>query len=93
MPSDAVPVATEAADVHLDAAPSGQAAMLDAEFTVDVDRATRVGSQEGEECPREGAVVAGVVVAARLLARAAAEVAGMVVGDGVAAAATGVFGW
>ena len=89
-PDDAVTVAAEAAHVHLDAAPGGQAAVLDAELPVDVDRATGVGGQEGEEGGGEVPVVAGIVVTAGALAGAAEEVAGVVVGDGVAAAAAGV---
>ena len=89
VPDDAVPVAAEAAHVHLDAAPGGEAAVLDAELAVDVDRPAGVGLQEREERLGEAAVVAGIVGAPGALAGAAEEVAGVVVGDGVAAAAAG----
>ena len=89
--TDAVPVAAEAAHVHLDAAPGGQAAALDAELAVDVDRAAGVRGQEGEEGGGEVGIVAGVVVAACALAGAAEEVAGVVAGDrGAAPAAAAV---
>ena len=63
--------------------------MLDAELAVDVDRPAGVGGQEREERVGEVPVVAGVVVTAGALAGAAEEVAGVVVGDGIAAAAAG----
>ena len=91
-PDDAVPVAAEAADVHLDAAPSGQAAALDAELAVDVYRPSGVRGEEGEESGWEVAVVAGVIVTAGSLAGAAEQVASVVVGDGGAAAAAHALG-
>ena len=93
VPDDAVPVAAEAADVHLDAAPGGQATALDTELAVDVDRPPWVRGQESEEGGGEVAVMAGIVVATCALAGAAEEVAGVVVGDGVAAAAARVSLW
>jgi len=93
VPDDAVPVAAEAAHVHLDAAPRGQAAALDAELAVDVDRAPGVRGQEGEESAGEVAVVAGIVVAAGALAGTTEEVGGVVVGDRVAASAAGAGLW
>lgn len=89
MPDDAVPMAAKAADVHLDAAPGGEAAVLDAELAVDVDRPVRVGLQEREERFAEVWIVAGIVGAPGALAGATEEVAGVVVGDGIAAAAAG----
>jgi hypothetical protein len=88
---DAVTVTAEAAHVHLDAAPGGQAAALDAELPIDIDRAARVGGQESEEGGGEVPVVAGVVVTAGSLAGAAEEVARVVVGDVGTAAAAEVF--
>ena len=45
-PDDDVPVAAEAAHVDLDASPGGEAAVLDAEFAVDVDAAPRASGQQ-----------------------------------------------
>ena len=84
---DHVTVATEAADVDLDAAPSGETAVVDAELAVDVDRLPGVFLQEREERLAEPWVMAGVVGAPRALAGATEEVGGVVVGDGMAAAA------
>jgi hypothetical protein len=92
LPDDAVPVTPEAAHVHLHAAPGGQAAVLDAELAVHVDRPPWVRGQEGEKGACEVAVVAWVVVTAGALAGAAEEVADVVVRDGGAAAAAEVFG-
>jgi hypothetical protein len=89
---DAVPVATEAAHVHLNASPGGQAAVLDAELAVDVDRSTGVRGQECDEGSSEVPVVAGVVVTARALAGAAEEITGVIVGYRSAAATAVVFG-
>ena len=89
VPDDAVAVAAEAADVYLDAAPSYEAAVIDAELTVDVDRPPGVGPQEREERLGEARIVSGIVGAPGALAGAAEEVAGVVVGDRVAAAAAG----
>jgi hypothetical protein len=84
-------MAAETADVHLDAAPGDEAAVLDAELVVDVDWPPGVRGQEGEKGVGEVAVVAGIVVTAGALAGAAEEVAGVVVGDQGAAAAARVF--
>ena len=89
VPDDAVPMAAEAAHVHLDAAPGGEAAVPDAELAVDVHRPAGVGLQEREEGLTEAWVVAGIVGAPGALAGAAVEVADMVMRDGVAAAAAG----
>ena len=89
VPDDAVPVATEAADVHLHAAPGGEAAVLDAELPVDVDRPVRVGLQEREERLAEARIVSGIVGAPGALTGATEEVAGVIVGEGIAAAAAG----
>ena len=89
VPDDAVAMAAEAADVHLDAAPGGEAAVLDAELAVDVDRPARVGLEEREERFAEARIVAGIVAAPGALAGATEEVAGVVAGDGIAAAAAG----
>ena len=93
VPDDAVAMAAEPADVYLDAAPGGKAAVLDAELAVDVDRPVRVGLQEREERLAEARVVTWIVGAPGALAGAAEEVAGVVVGDGIAAAAAGVGLW
>jgi hypothetical protein len=92
VPDDAVPVTAEAAHMDLDAAPGGEAAALDAELAVDVDRPPGARGQEIEEGGGEVAVVAGVIAATRVLAGAAEEVAGVVVGDGGAAAAAEAIG-
>lgn len=90
VPDDAVTVAAEAADVHLHAAPGDEAAVLDAEFAVDVDRPAGVGPQESEERLGEARIVAGIVGAPGALAGAAEEVAGVVARDRGAAAAAGM---
>lgn len=89
-PDDAVPVAAEAAHVHLNASPGGQAAALDAELAVDVHRPPGVRGQEGEEGGGKVAVVAGVVVTAGSLAGAAEGITRVVVSDGGSARAAGV---
>jgi hypothetical protein len=86
---DHVPVAADATDVDLDAAPGGETAVVDAELAVDVDRPVRVGLQEREERLAEARIVAGIVGAPGALASATEEVAGVIVSDGVVAAAAG----
>jgi hypothetical protein len=88
--NDAVPIAAEAAYVHLDAAPGNEATVFNAELPVDADRTTWARNQNGEECLGEARVVTGVVVTAGALAGAAEEVADVVVGDGGAAIAAEV---
>lgn len=90
VPDNAMPVASEAAHMDLDAAPGSKAAVLHAELAVDVHRPPGVRGQEGEEGGGEVAVVAGIVVTARTLAGAAEEVAGVVARDRGAAAAAGM---
>jgi len=89
---DDVPVAAKAAHVDLDVAPGGEAAVLDAELAVHVERAPRMGGQQLQQRIGEGRVVARVVVAARYGAGAAEEVARVVTGDRGATAATEVVG-
>ncbi len=84
---DHVPMSTEAADVDLDAAPGGEAAACDAELAMDVDRLARMLLQERKQRLAEPRVMAGVVGAPGALAGAAEEVGGVVMGDGIAAAA------
>jgi hypothetical protein len=86
---DHVPLSTEAADVDLDAAPGEEAALVDAELPVDVDRLAGVFLQEREERLGKAWVVSGVVAAPRALAGAAEEVAGVVLRDESTAAAAG----
>lgn len=85
-PDDDVPVAAEAAYVHLDASPGDETTVLDAELAVDVDRATWMRGQERKQRVGKGGIVARIVVAARDRAGAAEDVARVVVGDGGAAA-------
>lgn len=89
---DDVPVAAEAANVHLDAAPGGEATVVDAELAMNTDGPTGVGLQERKERLAEAAVMAGIVAASSGLAGAAIEVSDVVGGDRDAAAAAGM-GW
>jgi len=86
-PEDDVTMAAEARHVVADAAPAGQATVLDRQRAVDVDGFAAVGDEQGEQAVAEGGVVAGVVVAAGAAAGAAEAGAEVVVGEPVTAGA------
>ena len=85
--ADAVAVAAEAADVDLHALPPDDAAVLDVELAVDVDRAALVADQQRQPHVGEVGVPARIVLAALTLARAAEMIAFVVAGDLAAAGA------
>lgn len=84
---DDVPMPTEAADVDLDAAPGSETAVVDSELAVDVNRLSGVSLQEREQRIGKVRVVPGVVATPGALAGATEEVGGVILGDGMAAAA------
>ena len=83
----------EARYVVTDAAPAGQAAVLDGQRAVDVDGLATVGDEEGEQAVAKGGVVARIVGAALTLAAfAAATVVAFAQDAAAGAAALGLVG-
>ena len=82
-------MAAEARHVVTDAAPAGQAAVLDGQRAVDVDGPPAVGNEQSQETLAEPGIVARVVVAPGAAAGTTEAVAVVIVGEPAAAGAAG----